>query len=449
MMAFAGQQRGAVTLIGALFIIVVIALMVQLINRMASSGITDTAIQNDAVDALFVAESGIEFASFVYASGTACTDLAATINTTTAGRGSFDVTTSLLVGTDCQITVQGRVSSVGAAAPDTALRTITADLRLASGEGWAVGDNGSILRWDGASWSAVASSTTANLYSVHCVSANDCWATGGGGTIVHWDGSAWAGSFPSGTAGTLWAVSCQPLTPSHCYANGVWVFPLAISRHWNGVNWTGGGSDFALDILDIYTDVACPSATCFSTTAQGRVRQSSATWSSVFSGAIALNGIDCSATDQCWAVGDRVGNDYYIVGYDGFSWSPLTITPPNNARGNLNAVSCAAVDDCWAAGDAGSGRYVLVHWTGTSWNPDAFQNGHRANLNGIHCASASDCWAVGDEQNGWNLIHYDGTNWSYVGSSAPSPTNLNDVYLPSTAGGGGVSLVRWREVINN
>ncbi len=448
MMAFAGQQRGAVTLIGALFIIVVIALMVQLINRMASSSITDTAIQNDAVDALFVAESGIEFASFVYANGTACTDLAATISTTTAGRGTFDVTNSLLVGTDCQITVQGRVSSVGAAAPDTALRTITADLRLASGEGWAVGDNGSILRWDGASWSAVASSTTANLYSVHCVSANDCWATGSGGTIVHWDGSIWAEPFPSGTAGTLWAVSCQPLTSGHCYANGAGILQ-AISRHWNGASWTSGGVNLALDALDFYTGVACPSTNCFSTTALGRIRQSSTTWGTVFSGSIALKGIDCAAANRCWAVGDRSGNDYYVVGYDGFSWSPLIVTAPNNARGNLNAVSCSAVDDCWAAGDEGSGRYVLVHWNGMSWNAAAFQDGHRASLHGIHCASASDCWAVGDEQNGWNLIHYDGADWSYVGSSAASPTNLNDVYLPSTAGGGGVSLVRWQELIIN
>jgi hypothetical protein len=351
--------------------------------------------------------------------------------------------------------VQGRVSSVGAAPPDTAVRTITADLRLASGEGWAVGDNGSILRWDGASWSAVASSTTANLYSVHCASANDCWAAGSGGTIVHWNGSVWSAPVTSGTTGTLQAISCAPLTPSHCFANGATpiffgVFLLATSRYWDGASWSDGGGNFALDFNDYYSDIACPSSNCFSTTLLGRIRQSSTTWGLVFNGSVPLNGIDCAAVDRCWAVGNISGGDYYFVGYDGLTWSPQSAPAPNSADTNLNAISCAAVNDCWAAGDVGSGRYVLVHWNGTSWIADAFPNGqHKANLHGIHCASASDCWAVGDEQNGWNLIHYDGTNWSYVGSSAASPTNLNDVYLPSTVGGGGVSLVRWQEVINN
>ena len=443
-MPSARHQRGAVTLIGALFIVLVIGLLVQVLNRMAGSAITATVAQNDSVEALFVAESGLEFASFVYANGTvACADLATTINTTVAGRGSFDITSSFLAGTDCRVTVQGRVSSVGAVAPDTALRTVSADLRLASGEGWAVGDNGSILRWDGASWSAVASSTTENLYGVHCVSANDCWAAGSGGTILHWNGSAWLAT-ASGTTGTLQAISCAPLTPGHCFANGatpifLGLFLLATSRYWDGVNWTSGGANFALDINDYYSDIACPSSTCFSTTGGGRIRQSSTSWGNAFNNTIPLNGIDCAASAQCWAVGDLSGNNYYFVRNNGGSWSVQTVPAANNVRSNLNAVSCSAVDDCWAAGDVGSGRYVLVHWNGTSWSSFGFQNGqHRDNLNGIHCASASDCWAVGDQQNGWNLIHYDGASWSHVGSSAASPTNLNDVYLPST--GTAVSL---------
>ncbi len=448
-MRFPERQRGAVTLIGALFIILVVALLVRSVNRMAGSNITATAAQNDSVEALFVVESGIEFASFMYAGGTACINLAAAMNPTTVGRGYFDVTNAFLAGTDCRVTVQGRVSSAGAAAPNTALRTVTADLRLASTEGWAVGDNGSILRWDGTSWSAVTSNTTENLYGVHCVSASDCWATGGGGTILHWNGSVWSAPVASGTTGLLRGVSCQPLTPDHCYANGSLLLQ-AISRHWHGANWSGGGANVTLDSNDYYSDIACPSSNCFSTTGSGRVRQSSSTWGSVFSGSVALNGIDCAAADQCWAVGDLSGGDYYFVHNNGGSWSFQTVPPlQNNVRNNLNAVSCSAVDDCWAAGDVGSGRYVLVHWDGTAWSSNGFQNGqHRDNLNGIHCSSASDCWAVGDEQNGWNLIRYDGVSWSYVGSSAAGPASLNDVYLPST-GSGGVSLVHWQEVVNN
>jgi len=449
-MPFARAQRGAVTLIGALFIVLVVALMVQIINRMASSNIIDTAAQNDSVDALFVAESGIEFASFNYANGTACADLQL-INTTPAGRGNFDVTDAYLVGTDCRIVVQGSVSSTGATSPDAALRTISAELRLAASGGWAVGDNGAMLQWDGASWSAVASNTAENLYSVHCVAANDCWATGNNGAIIHWDGTSWS-PVTSGTNAVLLGVSCQPFTATNCYANGVTLlfgfFPIPYSTHWNGSNWVdAGGSGF----FDYYTDVSCPSATCFSVLSGGSVQASSPSWGTVFNGTIALNGIDCAAADECWAVGDLNGNRYYLVRYSSSNggWSSVSVPAPNNARTNLNAVSCSAVNDCWAAGDVGSGRYVLVQWDGASWTPRAFQNGqHRANLNGIHCTSGSDCWAVGDQQNGWNLIHYDGTSWSYVGSAAATPQNLNDVYL-SGAGSTGVSLVRWQELINN
>jgi len=184
------RQRGAVTLIGALFLIVALALMAQLINRMASSGIVDTVAQNDAVEALFIAESGIEFASYRYASGTACPDLAL-IDATPAGRGSFDVTGAAPLGPDCRIVVEGRVGSTGASGPNTSLRTVSADLQPASSDGWAVGDRGAMLRWNGIAWSEVDSGTTDNLHSVHCNSLNDCWATGDNATIIHWDGSYW------------------------------------------------------------------------------------------------------------------------------------------------------------------------------------------------------------------------------------------------------------------
>ena len=447
-MPFARPQRGAVTLIGALFIVLVVSLMVQIINRMASSDITDTAAHNDAVDALFVAESGIEFASFNYANGTACADLAL-INTTPAGRGSFDVTAAGLVGTDCRIVVQGSVSSTGAASPDAALRTVSADLRLAGDGGWAVGDNGAMLQWNGASWSAVASNTAENLYSVHCTAASDCWATGNNGAIIHWDGTSWS-PLTSGTNAVLLGVSCQPFTATHCYANGVTLlfglFPIPYSARWNGSNWiNAGGSGF----FDSYTDVSCPSATCFSVLAGGSVQASSPSWGTVFNGTIALNGIDCAAADQCWAVGDLSGNRYYVVRNNGGAWSGQTVAAPVQRRTNLNAVSCSSVNDCWAVGDNLNSRYVFVHWDGLSWTSDDLQSGqHREKLNGVHCSSAVDCWAVGNQRNGWNLVHYDGTSWSYVGSAAPGPQNLNDVYL-SGAGSAGVSLVRWQELINN
>lgn len=66
-------------------------------------------------------------------------------------------------------------------------------------DGWTVGNNGTILRWNynctgtaqNNQWNNCTGATNQRLNSVFCVNASDCWAVGNGGTIVHWDGSAW------------------------------------------------------------------------------------------------------------------------------------------------------------------------------------------------------------------------------------------------------------------
>ena len=447
------QQTGAVTLMGALFIIITVALMVIAINRMAASNITDTAIQNDAVEALFIAETGIEYASYLYANGTACATLETVIGNTSSGRGSFDVTSSVVNGTDCSITVTASVSSVGAGAPDASLRTINADLRPATAAGWAVGDSGAVLQWDGTNWIAGVSNTTEDLFSIHCESASDCWAVGGNGETIHWDGSSWSQVF-SGTSGFLLGVSCG--SPSACSSVGISGLS-ANTRFWNGTNWTaGGGGSF----FSYYSDVSCPSSNCYSTRSvllgsSGSIHQSATSWGTVFTGSTGLNGIDCAATDDCWAVGDLSGNQYYFVHFNGTNWTSQTqAAPNNNVRRNLNAVSCSSSSDCWAVGDVGSGRFVLVHWDGSNWigSTTYLQSGqYRETLNGVHCPTSNECWAVGEDRNGWNIISYDGAAWGHFGSAAANPVDLNDVFVFSGGGGssGGVSLVRWQEQINN
>lgn len=149
MKALVKRQSGAVTLLGALFIVMLVGTMGLVVNRMAGSSIADTVAQNDAIEALFVAESGIEYASYRYANGTPCAKLDTVIDVTPAGRGEFDITDSGLVADRCRISIQAWVSSTGAAIPNSARRTVIADLRLASTEGRAAGDSGgvSLVRW--------------------------------------------------------------------------------------------------------------------------------------------------------------------------------------------------------------------------------------------------------------------------------------------------------------
>lgn len=137
------KQRGVVTLIGALFIIVTLALMVQVLHRMAGSDILDTAMQSNSVEALFVAESGIEHASFLYANGTGCRGLKGISDS--AGHGDFSITNAFLTGTDCRIRVRG---TIGTTATIQANRTVDADLRLAAGNARETSNNAvTLIRW--------------------------------------------------------------------------------------------------------------------------------------------------------------------------------------------------------------------------------------------------------------------------------------------------------------
>jgi hypothetical protein len=107
------KQRGAVTLMGALVIIITMMLMIEVLHRMAGSDILDTAAQNEAVEALFIAETGIEHASYLFANGTACADLAL-VGPVNAGRGSFDIGPSTLVGSECSVSVTATAGVLGA-----------------------------------------------------------------------------------------------------------------------------------------------------------------------------------------------------------------------------------------------------------------------------------------------------------------------------------------------
>jgi hypothetical protein len=55
-----------------------------------------------------------------------------------------------------------------------------------STDGWAVGSDGCIIRWDGDSWSNVTSPTAASLSCVNMVSSTDGWTVGADGNIYRW-----------------------------------------------------------------------------------------------------------------------------------------------------------------------------------------------------------------------------------------------------------------------
>ena len=120
-------------------------MLLAAVQRMAASSITDSALHNDGVEALFIAESGLERAAWRYAGGSACTALAG--ETASIGRGSFTIQSASLVGAECRVRVSGSVATTIAA--NTVMRTIDGDLTAGGGGagGWAVGkdDGGELI----------------------------------------------------------------------------------------------------------------------------------------------------------------------------------------------------------------------------------------------------------------------------------------------------------------
>ena len=133
---------------------------------------------------------------------------------------------------------------------------------------------------------------------------------------------------------------------------------------------------------------------------------------------VALLGLHCVATNDCWAVGAAgatAAQQPLTIHWNGTAWTATDNTVLSDNL-QLNEVYCVATNDCWAVGNAGGAglRPYLIHWNGTAWSAyDSTALNLNATLNGITCSRSSDCWAVGNATGGAELIlHWDGSAWT-------------------------------------
>jgi photosystem II stability/assembly factor-like uncharacterized protein len=77
----------------------------------------------------------------------------------------------------------------------TEVMTTTATLysvdAVSADDVWAVGDGGTILHYDGLNWTAVSSPTTNNLRRITMLSSDEGWIVGYSGTILYYTNGAW------------------------------------------------------------------------------------------------------------------------------------------------------------------------------------------------------------------------------------------------------------------
>ncbi len=218
--------------------------------------------------------------------------------------------------------------------------------------------NDLIEQWNGSSWTIVPGGDTGQTYDqlmrVDCLSADNCWAVGNGGPaqqdpnflpiypgavgdqglIEHWDGASWtvvpSTTEPSPGGGFLYGIEC--LSASDCWASGAVTDDTGqgsglLMEQWNGSGWT-----------DISNTVPVPSGT---------------------SGGAILSSISCVGPSACWAVGSYGGfgggggNGFrpqaFIDYWNGSSWS-IEPSPEVGPIDLLNSVSCVGGVGCTAVG---------------------------------------------------------------------------------------------------
>jgi photosystem II stability/assembly factor-like uncharacterized protein len=275
---------------------------------------------------------------------------------------------------------------------------------LSTTAGWAVGDLGTIMSWNGHEWALVQSPTTLNLYSVlfpDTSNPNDGWivgqtdVAGNFPTILHWDGVAWVQldtssgiSWAAKQVGDLW--SLYFLSPSDGWAVGApgTVAPLTNIVHWSG-SWGAGGS---------WTIKSTPdnTATLYSV----QVLSNTAT---------PVGG---------YAVGGKAGPLGVIFYWDGANWNNYAGTPP---AANLRSISMLSSTDAWAVGDAIVTNPTIIRLTGTTWGgPMSVSALGIRNLYSILAIDANNAIAVGTlgGVGGTDIIRFTTPTWAPVSSPA-------------------------------
>jgi hypothetical protein len=228
-----------------------------------------------------------------------------------------------------------------------------------AGAGWAVGldlarGSGVILRKDGDGWTRVAGPSVPALRAVALDPSGEGWAVGDGGTVLREAGGRWA-PFASPTSATLTSIAA--LAPDDLWVAGYATHNTsdgaahtAIVAHYHGGAWA-------------LQDVQAPPAELLGITmlspeegwAVGRadqdpqaiiLRKRGGRWIAVRSPTrYPLAGV-LAAAGQQWIVGQDGTLLYNLEG----RWAAV----PGPTTSDLNAVAILSPDDGWAVGDNGS-----------------------------------------------------------------------------------------------
>lgn len=241
----------------------------------------------------------------------------------------------------------------------------------ASGDVYAVGDDGVVLRNDGSAWSLSATGFTENLHDVFVVSPLDVFMVGDGGRVLRGADGAWT-PMVSGVATSLRGVWAE--NASSVYAVG----DAGTILRFDGVDWNPESAP-NVDYTDLW---GVSSGEVFAVARGGAIAERVAgVWSAATSPvATDLLGVWGSSIDNVFTVG--AGG--VVVRRKNGDWQPMV----SGIGDDLRAVSGGG-GSVWAVGDRG----VALRYDGTSWKSEPSEP--VAALEAVFARSAERMFAAG------------------------------------------------------
>ena len=265
---------------------------------------------------------------------------------------------------------------------------------------WMVGTRGTIVHFDGSSFTATPSGTKNALFAVSGTGPTDVWAVGSRETVLHSTG------FANGAA--TWTLGPAVAPQRVLYgtpANENLL--LALSMRAGGEVWTAG---------EPYPVVPEGGTQAVDVSFWRRRGWSDDPWTTdVIGSGLVVRGFWSSGTDV-WAVGgndtktvNRRGRTFHSTG-DELVWTEYD----SQSFNELNAVWGSGVNDVWTVGNNGAVR----RWTGESpkrWQLVDVPTEH--DLSAIWGSGPNDIWVVGDSG---TILHFDGTSWTQPVAAFPA-----------------------------